>query len=70
MSKRIAHLSIFIHCTRTRTNLSGGVQGGISNGENIVLRVSFKPTATIGREQKTVTRDGNKCFEIELINFK
>ena len=40
---------------RTATNNSGGVQGGISNGENIVFRVAFKPTATIAREQKTVT---------------
>ena len=37
---------------------SGGVQGGISNGENIVLRVAFKPTATISRNQKTVSRAG------------
>jgi len=40
---------------RTRTNLSGGVQGGISNGETIYFRVAFKPTATILREQQTVT---------------
>jgi chorismate synthase len=40
---------------RTKTNNSGGVQGGISNGEDIVFRVAFKPTATIAREQKTVT---------------
>src|SRR5262245_31702970 len=40
---------------RTRTNHSGGVQGGISNGETIHLRVAFKPTATIMREQATVT---------------
>ena len=40
---------------RTTTNNSGGVQGGISNGEEIVFRVAFKPTATIAREQKTVT---------------
>jgi chorismate synthase len=40
---------------RTATNRSGGVQGGISNGENILFRVAFKPTATIAREQKTVT---------------
>jgi chorismate synthase len=39
----------------TATNRSGGVQGGISNGENIIFRVAFKPTATITREQKTVT---------------
>jgi chorismate synthase len=44
---------------RTRTNRSGGVQGGISNGEDIVLRVAFKPTATILREQETVDVDGN-----------
>ncbi|KAI3869152.1 hypothetical protein MKW98_016362 [Papaver atlanticum] len=42
---------------RTRTNLSGGIQGGISNGEIINLRVGFKPTSTISTEQKTVTRD-------------
>src|SRR5438552_14222052 len=40
---------------RTSTNYSGGIQGGISNGEEIYFRVGFKPTATIGREQKTVT---------------
>ena len=42
---------------RTITNHSGGVQGGISNGENIVFRVAFKPTATISRPQKTVTKE-------------
>lgn len=42
---------------RTTTNNSGGIQGGISNGENIILRVAFKPTATIGQEQQTVTRN-------------
>ena len=40
---------------RTKTNHSGGVQGGISNGEDIIFRVAFKPTATIAREQQTVT---------------
>jgi chorismate synthase len=39
---------------RTRTNHSGGIQGGISNGEDILIRVVFKPTATILREQATV----------------
>lgn len=43
---------------RTRTNRSGGVQGGISNGEPITFEVAFKPTATILREQETVTKDG------------
>jgi chorismate synthase len=41
---------------RTTTNNSGGVQGGISNGEDIYLRVAFKPPATIALQQKTVTR--------------
>lgn len=45
--------------TRTRTNHSGGIQGGISNGEDLVLRMAFKPTATITSEQETVDRDGN-----------
>ncbi len=39
---------------RTRTNNSGGVQGGISNGETIYFKVAFKPTATVMREQDTV----------------
>jgi chorismate synthase len=43
---------------RTRTNFSGGIQGGISNGENIFFRVAFKPTATILRPQQTVTVSG------------
>jgi chorismate synthase len=43
---------------RTRTNNSGGIQGGISNGENIFFRVAFKPTATILRPQQTVTVSG------------
>lgn len=43
----------------TPTNRSGGIQGGISNGMPIVLRAGFKPTATIMREQRTVTRDGD-----------
>ena len=41
----------------TQTNYSGGIQGGISNGQPIFLRVAFKPTATINFEQQTVTRD-------------
>jgi chorismate synthase len=43
---------------RTETNRSGGVQGGITNGETIVARVAFKPTATIALMQDTVSRDG------------
>lgn len=44
----------------TTTNHSGGVQGGISNGENIFFRVAFKPTSTIARQQKTVTAAGEE----------
>jgi chorismate synthase len=47
---------------RTATNRSGGVQGGISNGENIIVRVAFKPTATIRKEQKTVTNEGEETI--------
>ncbi len=43
---------------RTRTNRSGGIQGGISNGEDIVVRAAFKPTATILMPQETVDVDG------------
>ena len=40
----------------TSTNNSGGVQGGISNGEDLIMRVAFKPTATIASPQETVTQ--------------
>jgi chorismate synthase len=44
---------------RTTTNRSGGIQGGISNGMPLSMRIAFKPTATIMRPQDTVDRDGN-----------
>ena len=43
----------------TTTNHSGGIQGGISNGQDIYLRVAFKPVATILTEQQTVDKEGN-----------
>ena len=49
---------------RTATNHSGGVQGGISNGEDIYIRVAFKPTATISSPQQTVNRD-NEAVTLE-----
>jgi chorismate synthase len=49
---------------RTTTNYSGGIQGGISNGESIVIRVAFKPTATISQPQQTVNRD-NQAVVLE-----
>jgi chorismate synthase len=45
---------------RTRTNHSGGVQGGISNGEDIYFNVAFKPVATIMQDQESVDTEGNK----------
>lgn len=44
----------------TLTNHSGGIQGGISNGEDIYFRVAFKPVATILQEQPTVDKNGNR----------
>ena len=43
---------------RTATNRSGGIQGGISNGEPLLFRVAFKPTATVGVSQDTVDKNG------------
>jgi len=43
---------------RTKSNLSGGIQGGISNGEAIFFRIAFKPTATISQKQQTVSTGG------------
>ncbi len=43
----------------TLTNHSGGIQGGLSNGQDICFRVAFKPVATLLREQQTVDRQGN-----------
>ena len=45
----------------TLTNHSGGLQGGLTNGEPILFRVAFKPTATIGRPQTTADWDGQEC---------
>jgi len=51
-----------INRLRTTSNNSGGIQGGISNGENIDMKIAFKPTATIGKEQQTVNVDGNEVL--------
>ncbi len=45
---------------RSRSNRSGGIQGGISNGEDIYFNVAFKPVATILKDQKTVNTNGNE----------
>jgi chorismate synthase len=49
---------------RTTTNRSGGIQGGISNGEEIYFRAAFKPVPTISRPQLTVDASGNA---VELV---
>jgi len=46
----------------TRTNHSGGVQGGLTNGQDVVFRVAFKPVATLLREQPTVDTDGQPAI--------
>lgn len=47
---------------RTKTNYSGGVQGGISNGEDIYFNVAFKPVATIMQDQPSVDKAGNETI--------
>jgi len=57
------HNDIFVRSRdgiRTKTNNSGGIQGGISNGEDIYFNVAFKPIATLLKEQKTVDKDNNE----------
>ena len=56
--------------TRTKTNRSGGIQGGISNGENIVVHVAFKPTSTIGQAQVRLGKTSllGACLVLLLTN--
>jgi chorismate synthase len=54
------HNDIFNSDGSTKTNLSGGIQGGISNGEDIYFRVAFKPVATIMQKQKTIDAKGSE----------
>jgi chorismate synthase len=51
---------------RTATNHSGGIQGGISNGMPIVLRVAMKPTASIAKKQQTVSLSRMESAELEI----
>jgi chorismate synthase len=48
----------------TRTNRSGGIQGGISNGNDIYFRIAFKPVATVLMEQETIDKDGNETLSV------
>ena len=53
------HNDIFNADGKTESNLSGGIQGGISNGMDIYFRVAFKPVATIMQNQQTIDSEGN-----------
>jgi chorismate synthase len=50
----------------TKTNFSGGIQGGISNGEDIYFKVAFKPVPSINISQNTIDKNGNEC----VLNIK
>ena len=52
------HNDLFNSDGTTKTNLSGGIQGGISNGMDIYFRVAFKPVATLIQKQEVLTNDG------------
>lgn len=56
------HNDIFNTDGTTKTNLSGGIQGGISNGMDIYFRVAFKPVATLMQKQETIDSEGNKVL--------
>ncbi|MAP81124.1 MAG: chorismate synthase [Aequorivita sp.] len=56
------HNDIFNPDGTTKSNLSGGIQGGISNGMDIYFRVAFKPVATIMQKQETIDKDGNQVI--------
>ncbi len=53
------HNDLFNKDGSTKTNISGGIQGGISNGMDIYFRVAFKPVATIMQKQQTIDSNGN-----------
>ena len=56
------HNDVFVKVNdtiKTKTNYSGGIQGGVSNGENIIFRVAFKPPSTIGKSRETTDMGGN-----------
>src|SRR5690606_333431 len=53
------HNDLFNEDGTTKSNLSGGIQGGISNGMDIYFRVAFKPVATLMKNQSSIDKDGN-----------
>jgi chorismate synthase len=58
------HNDLFNTDGTTKTNHSGGIQGGISNGMDITFRVAFKPVATLMQKQKTINKNAE---EVEMI---
>ncbi|MDR1876895.1 MAG: chorismate synthase [Flavobacteriaceae bacterium] len=56
------HNDIFIKGGKTLTNNSGGIQGGISNGMDIIFKIAFKPVATIMKEQTTIDENGDAAI--------
>jgi chorismate synthase len=59
------HNDLFVtrnHAITTKTNRSGGIQGGISNGNKIYFRVAFKPVASIMQDQKTIDTTGKEVL--------
>lgn len=56
------HNDIFNSDFSTKSNLSGGIQGGISNGMDIYFRVAFKPVATVMTDQNSITADGTETI--------
>jgi chorismate synthase len=57
--KGSAHNDVFNPDGSTKTNYSGGIQGGISNGMDIYFNVAFKPVATVMQNQETIDKNGN-----------
>jgi chorismate synthase len=58
------HNDLFNADGSTKTNMSGGIQGGISNGMDIYFKVAFKPVATLIQKQMTIDTEGN---EVEMM---
>ena len=56
------HNDLFNTDGTTKTNYSGGIQGGISNGMDVYFNVAFKPVATIMQDQETIDRSGNETI--------
>ncbi|MBO4281915.1 MAG: chorismate synthase [Bacteroidales bacterium] len=63
VAKRGSELNdLFTTGFRTKTNFSGGIQGGISNGETVYLTVAFKPIPSIGKDQESLNEKGEACI--------